>query len=214
MGSCVYAVLYLLGLFLGYDPLWQTYHGRLALVLLLLVLAIMARGIYKAVHPVIRHVVIQTKKAVTPVRLAFLTDIHMGPLQSHWYTRRLVRRVMALQPDAVLFGGDLIDAHLSFVLCDGSYRHLQDLKAPLGIWSVFGNHDFFDGDIEEEEKAFSFCHFLRRARTELAPGIALTGLNDYIHFPSETIPDCDTSRFNIIMDHEPLRIREAAKKWV
>ena len=42
MGSCVYAVLYLLGLFLGYDPLWQTYNGRLAIVLLLLVLAIMA----------------------------------------------------------------------------------------------------------------------------------------------------------------------------
>lgn len=212
MGSCVYAVLYLLSRLTGYEPLWQAYQDSLALVLLLLVLAIMARGIYKAVHPVIRHVVIQTEKAVTPVRLAFLTDIHMGPLQSHWYTRRLVRRVMALQTDAVLFGGDLIDAHLSFVLCDGSYRHLQDLKAPLGIWSVFGNHDFFDGDIEEEEKAFSFCHFLRRARTELAPGIALTGLNDYIHFPSETIPDCDTSRFNIIMDHEPLRIREAAKK--
>ena len=212
MGSCVYAVLYLLGLFMGYDPLWQTYHGRLALVLLLLVLAIMARGIHQAVHPVIRSVVIQTDKPVTPARLAFLTDIHMGPLQSHWYTRRLVRRVMALQPDAVLFGGDLIDAHLAFVLRDGSYRHLQDLKAPLGVWAVFGNHDFFDGDIDEEEKAFSFCHFLRRDHTELAPGIALTGLNDYIHFPSETIPDCDTSRFNIIMDHEPLRIREAEKK--
>ena len=52
-----------------------------------------------------------------------------------------------------LFGGDLIDAHLSFVLCDGSYRHLQDLKAPLGIWSVFGNR-LFDGDIEEEKRPF------------------------------------------------------------
>ena len=211
-GSCVYAVLYLLGLFLGYDPLWQTYHGHLALVLLLLVLAIMARGIYKAVHPVIRHVVIQTKKAVTPVRLAFLTDIHMGPLQSHWYTRRLVRRVMALQPDAVLFGGDLIDAHLGFVLRDGSYQQLKQLQAPYGIWAVFGNHDFYDGDIDTEEQALAPIHFLRHQQEFLAPGIILTGLNDYIHFPSETIPDCDTSRFNIIMDHEPLRIREAAKK--
>ena len=211
MGSCVYAVLYLLSRLTGYEPLWQAYQDSLALVLLL-VLAIMARGIYKAVHPAIRHVAIQTEKAVTPVRLAFLTDIHMGPLQSHWYTRRLVRRVMALRPDAVLFGGDLIDAHLGFVLRDGSYQQLKQLQAPYGIWAVFGNHDFYDGDIDTEEQALAPIHFLRHQQEFLAPGIILTGLNDYIHFPSETIPNCDTANFNIIMDHEPLRIEKAGKK--
>lgn len=213
MGSCVYAVLYLLSRLTGYEPLWQAYQDSLALVLLL-VLAIMARGIYKAVHPAIRHVAIQTEKAVTPVRLAFLTDIHMGPLQSHWYTRRLVRRVMALRPDAVLFGGDLIDAHLGFVLRDGSYQQLKQLQAPYGIWAVFGNHDFYDGDIDTEEQALAPIHFLRHQQELLAPGITLTGLNDYIHFPSESVPDCDQSQFNIIMDHEPLRIEKAGKKRV
>ncbi|HAM04354.1 MAG TPA: hypothetical protein DCP59_02425, partial [Megasphaera sp.] len=34
MGSCVYAVLYLLSRLTGYEPLWQAYQDSLALVLL------------------------------------------------------------------------------------------------------------------------------------------------------------------------------------
>ena len=106
-------------------------------------------------------------------------------------------------------GGDLIDAHLDFVLRDGSYRAFEQIKARLGTYAVFGNHDFFDGDIDREDQYFSSIRFLRHEQWELVPGLVLTGLNDYIHFPSATVPACDPGQFNILIDHEPLRISQA-----
>ena len=182
-------------------------RGALAAMVLLL-----AYGIYKALHPVVRSVTIQSAKVSQPLTIAFLTDIHLSPIQSHWYVRRMVARLAALSPDLILFGGDLIDAHLSFVLADGSYRGLAALRPPKGLWAVFGNHDYFDGDVEAEAQAFSLIRFLRHERAAITPDITITGLSDYIHFPSAPLPDCDNKVFNILVDHEPLRIRETEKK--
>ena len=189
--------------------LWHLYAPLAAQVLFVLCLLLLCYGSWHALHPVTRTVTVQTDKLTAPVTLAFLTDLHLGPLQSNWYSRRLVKRINDLSADAVILGGDLIDAHLDFVLRDGSYRAFEQIKARLGTYAVFGNHDFFDGDIDREDQYFSSIRFLRHEQWELVPGLVLTGLNDYIHFPSAPVPACDPGQFNILIDHEPLRISQA-----
>lgn len=203
----VYALLQLAA-----PALWDSYGSSLIRLLFLAVLLLMAYGIFHALHPKIRTIRIESGKIQRKITLAFATDIHLSPIQSRAYARRLVERLNGLSPDLVIFGGDIIDAHLDFVLRDGSYKAFQHIRAPLGTWAVFGNHDFFDGNIKKEAAMFHPLRFLAHEQVSLLPGLVLTGLNDYMHYPSEAVPPCDPSGFNILIDHEPLHIGQAEEK--
>jgi predicted MPP superfamily phosphohydrolase len=77
------------------------------------------------------------------LRVAFLADIHHGPFTSLEYVRSVVRAALALQPDLILLGGD-------YSLKDGKYIRpcfevLSALEAPMGVYGVLGNHDYWHG---------------------------------------------------------------------
>lgn len=74
-------------------------------------------------------------------RLVQLSDMHVGTLvDSERELRQLVDRVNALQPDLILFTGDLVNVRAA-ELNDRVAASLRDLKAPYGVVSVTGNHD-------------------------------------------------------------------------
>ncbi len=86
-----------------------------------------------------------------PLRIAFLADLHAGsPHISEDYIENLVSRVNAMSPDIVLIGGDLVingvvGGHP--IPIEQVVSLLKKLKAPLGMYSVLGNHDWWnDGD--------------------------------------------------------------------
>ncbi len=75
--------------------------------------------------------------------VAFLTDIHHGPFTSLDYVNAVVRTTLALRPDLILLGGD-------YSLKDSKYIKpcfdaLAALQAPLGVYGVLGNHDYWHG---------------------------------------------------------------------
>lgn len=74
-------------------------------------------------------------------RLVQLSDMHVGTLvDPERELRQLVDRVNALQPDLILFTGDLVNVRAA-ELNDRVAASLRDLKAPYGVVSVTGNHD-------------------------------------------------------------------------
>jgi predicted MPP superfamily phosphohydrolase len=81
--------------------------------------------------------------AFNRLSIAFLTDIHHGPFTSIDYVASVVRTTLALRPDLIILGGD-------YSLKDGKYIRpcfevLSGLKAPLGVFGVLGNHDYWHG---------------------------------------------------------------------
>lgn len=75
--------------------------------------------------------------------IAQLSDLHVGPTIRRGYMERVVRRVNALQADAVAITGDLVD---------GSVPTLREHIAPLahlqarhGTFVVTGNHEYYAG---------------------------------------------------------------------
>jgi hypothetical protein len=77
------------------------------------------------------------------VRVVQISDIHIGPTLDRHFLRRVVEQVNALQPDLIAVTGDLVD---------GSVRALRDevaplagLRAPLGVYFVTGNHEYYHG---------------------------------------------------------------------
>ena len=81
------------------------------------------------------------------LRLVFLTDLHVGcPHVSLDKTAAIVEQTNALRPDVILLGGDFVIQNVlggRFVPPEDIGRALAGLRAPRGVYSVLGNHDWW-----------------------------------------------------------------------
>jgi predicted MPP superfamily phosphohydrolase len=81
--------------------------------------------------------------ALAGLRIAHLSDLHVGNGLDGAALSALVERVCALEPDLVVLTGDLFDYDPDAVP-DGA-RRLGALRARLGVFAVLGNHDALVG---------------------------------------------------------------------
>ncbi|MDL2345790.1 metallophosphoesterase, partial [Deinococcus sp. MIMF12] len=77
----------------------------------------------------------------SPLRAAFLTDLHYGLYIFERQIRAWVDTANAARPDLVLLGGDFLDVR-SDVDPAPLLTELARLRAPLGVYAVWGNHDY------------------------------------------------------------------------
>ena len=74
-------------------------------------------------------------------RIVQLSDIHTGTFgRNPRFLEKVVRTVAALHPDIILFTGDIVNRHSSELV--PFTDALSALRAPDGVWSVMGNHDY------------------------------------------------------------------------
>lgn len=75
------------------------------------------------------------------VTAAFLTDFHCGPLTPLAFLEHVVHETNRQKPELVLLGGDYVEGanYIGPVM-----KVLERLEAPLGIYAVLGNHDYWD----------------------------------------------------------------------
>lgn len=76
------------------------------------------------------------------MRVVQLSDIHSGSFNNPDAVKAGVEKIMSLQPDLILFTGDLVNNIADEMEPYASI--FSQLKAPLGVYSVFGNHDYGD----------------------------------------------------------------------
>ncbi|WP_345465293.1 metallophosphoesterase [Deinococcus carri] len=83
-----------------------------------------------------------------PLRVAFLTDLHYGLYVFAGRVRAWVDAANAARPDLILLGGDFLDTRAG---ADPAplLTELARLRAPLGVYGVWGNHDY--GSFGQEE---------------------------------------------------------------
>ena len=109
--------------------------------------------------------------------VAFITDLHIDRTTSKEKVRTLVSQVNALSPDLIALGGDLMDGKVS--LCGEAVAELKSLKAPMGIWSVPGNHEFYS-DAKEWSQFFlkTPVRTILNNAVELPNGVIIAGCGD------------------------------------
>ena len=76
---------------------------------------------------------------LTPLRVLHLTDWHFTGTPGLAFYQTAVERAAALDPDLILFSGDLVDRMDLLGWID---RTLGQLDAPLGKFFILGNHDW------------------------------------------------------------------------
>jgi predicted MPP superfamily phosphohydrolase len=102
----------------------------------------------------IRDYVLPTKKwpkGAKPLRIAFASDMHVGcPSVGIEELGYIVEKINKLSADIILLGGDYLiqGVVLGKYMPPGPIAEiLSQLKAPLGVYSVLGNHDWWrDGE--------------------------------------------------------------------
>lgn len=73
------------------------------------------------------------------VRIAHLTDLHVGRLIGLDYVRKVVKLTLAESPDVIVLTGDYVSR--TPAITPEYAAALKDLRAPLGQFAVLGNHD-------------------------------------------------------------------------
>lgn len=122
-----------------------------------------------------------------PVRVAFLCDFHYGVYVRRGSIATWVDATLAQDPDLVLIGGDLVDGLVAADI-DPLISELSRLRAPLGVYATWGNHDYirFD-DLTPFGDALRRCGVtvLRNRGRRVRDDLFLAGLDDW----SEGRPD-------------------------
>ena len=76
------------------------------------------------------------------LKVVQISDIHAGSLSDKAAVMKGIEQIMDMNPDLILFTGDLVNDRASEM--DGMQEIFSILKAPLGVFSVLGNHDYGD----------------------------------------------------------------------
>ena len=88
------------------------------------------------------------------IKIVHFADIHSGSFTDKQAVMKGVQKIINEKADLILFAGDLVN-NVSEEMED--YMDVFDkIKAPLGVYSILGNHDYGDyvhWDTKEEKKA-------------------------------------------------------------
>jgi predicted MPP superfamily phosphohydrolase len=120
--------------------------AKTALVAASIPFGTMAYGIISGAHDYrVKRVIVKLPnlpKAFDGLRIGQVSDIHSGSFFNKTAVKGGVEMMLNEKPDVIFFTGDLVNNESSEVQ---DYINVFDkLKAPLGVYSVTGNHDYGD----------------------------------------------------------------------
>lgn len=165
-------------------------------------------------------------KSFDGFKVVQISDIHIGSFfDNHQVVQKGIDMVLDLKPDLIVFTGDLVNNLASET--DGWAPVLSQLKAPMGVFSILGNHDY--GDYMQwdslEQKQANLTKLLRVQREELGMDlllnehrilekggehIALIGVENWGKPPfvqhgqlDKAMAGTDNSGFQLLLSHDP-----------
>lgn len=151
------------------------------------------------------------------MRIALVTDVHVGPVRGVGFAERVVERVNAARPALVVLVGDIVD---------GPERRfgprlepLRNLRAPLGVIAVAGNHEMYTGTTRAwlDRWRAEGVTVLENASTTLVKGrdrIVVAGVNDregsgeFAADPAAALDGVAAEEFTIFLTHQARMVRQ------
>ncbi len=171
--------------------------------------------------------------AFNGLRIVQLSDLHLAGFYHHpEHIRKVVERVNLLDPDLILFTGDMVSNFSEEM--DPFIGILAGLEARLGKYAILGNHDYgqyyrWDSKTEEDDNLERLKHKIRAAGFDLllnehrrlsldGQSIELVGVENWGKPPfpqfgdlEEAMAGTDPGLVKILMSHDPshwdLRVR-------
>ncbi|MFC4452623.1 metallophosphoesterase [Deinococcus sonorensis] len=121
----------------------------------------------------------------TPLRVVQLSDLHYGNFIGARTVRRWVDAVLQEQPELIVITGDFLDSGMGLRRKDQLLRELARLSAPLGVYAVYGNHDWTSLNTQAARASFARrleevgIQVINNAGVQLRPDLYLAGTDDW-----------------------------------
>jgi len=196
-------------------------------VVLIVVVGLLFIGHLNTLTPRIKELNLSIpKKGVGTKTLSIVvaSDIHLGTIIGKKRFDMIVSMINGLNPDIVLFPGDIVDEDLKPVIYENLGESLRSIKTKFGIYAVTGNHEYIGG-VEEAVQYLSQhgIQFLRDEAVMLNHTAYLVGREDRSgnrfngkqrKSLSELMLNVDRQYPIIMMDHQPFGLNEAVQNGI
>ena len=184
---------------------------------LIFTVVLLGYGYYNYRHPKTNTINIALDKPLAgdakPVKIVAVSDLHLGNGTRKTALKRYVKMINEQNPDLILIAGDLIDNSVVPLYTEKMMEELTELKAPLGIYMVPGNHEYISGI----RKSMQFIketpiHLLRDEVVTLPGGIQIIGRDDRSNKSrlslQELVKNIDPAKPVILLDHQPYNLSD------
>jgi predicted MPP superfamily phosphohydrolase len=176
-------------------------------------------GNYKFNHPKVvqLNLTTDTPKQNKEIKIIAASDIHLGCSIDKKMLKQYVKLINAQHPDIVFLLGDITDRSVDGLIGPAIQTELMAIKAPLGIYAIFGNHEYYSGRLQDISK------FLRASGiTVLQDSVCLVDNSFYVvgrddrtntkRKPlAELVNGLNPKLPKILLDHQPYNLQDAER---
>jgi predicted MPP superfamily phosphohydrolase len=195
-------------------------------VVLALVTVIMIGGFVAAAYPRVRTLDLTLDRKESNrdrLTVVMVSDIHLSSIWRNGHLKKIVAKVNSLAPDLVLLPGDTLDMDVSPEEEERMTVTLRAIHAPLGVYGVLGNHEYYNGPARSTaylERAG--VRVLQDQAVTVGECLTLVGRKDLSaqrlgvrRLDLERILEGADRRFPLLlMDHQPFHLEEAERNGV
>lgn len=196
---------------------WTATKQILFALVLVGVSVLMAKAYRNVENPVVRHVAITLDKPAGDQRdsltIVMMSDLHIGEVIGKEWVRKYVTLSNNEHPDMVVLVGDIMDYESRFAENEHIEEELKQLKAPLGVYVVYGNHEY------RANRNAKYRWLQKTGATLLIDSVVmpdsafyLIGRDDYINkkrTPLQKLTNgLDKEKPIIVLDHQPWSFAE------
>lgn len=173
---------------------------------------------YKVTHPIVTHVNLTLPKGSSDrdsLKIVMMSDLHIGEVIGKHMVQKYVAMSNEQEPDMVVLVGDIMDYESRFAEQAHIEDDLQQLKAPLGTYIVYGNHEY------RANRYAKYRWLQKTGGTLLIDSVVmpdssfyLVGRDDYINKKRQPLQNLmvgiDKTKPIIVLDHQPWSFTELA----
>jgi predicted MPP superfamily phosphohydrolase len=179
-----------------------------------------------------RDITIQTLNLTLPkgsgklyeLNVVMASDLHLSTIDGERLLSKIIDQINSVNPDIVLFGGDIVDDKAVILKDRGIGESFKRLNPKYGIYSITGNHEFING-VEPSIK-FMEGYGMKVLRDEyvlIDSSFYLVGREDVVmkQFTGEDrkkldtiVSTIDSGYSKILLDHTPVRLEQAEKNGI
>jgi predicted MPP superfamily phosphohydrolase len=149
------------------------------------------------------------------LRIAFASDFHLEDNTPLWFVEKFVKSILAINPDLMLFGGDIVEGGGEGGKMQKFEDLLNNIKAEYGVYGVLGNHEHYGSQSKVAFFERAGIVLLRDSTVMPGKSFILTGRNDShtrermtLDELMQSVPD---SLPVILLDHRPNEILRAGR---
>jgi uncharacterized protein len=150
-----------------------------------------------------------------------ISDMHLSSINGNGFSKDIVDKINALNPDIVFVAGDLVDDKATILRDKEIGYSFKDIKSPMGVYGITGNHEYINGvdssvNYMKELKVLP----LRDTSVTINNGFVLIGREDRSRglkkrkSLKDLVESSDKNLPMILMDHTPFQLEEAMENGI